>query len=223
MNQQNKLETSLGYYFRDRELLTLALTHKSFGQPNNERLEFLGDSILNFIIADILFQRFPKASEGELSRVRSALVKGDTLCKVSQSFDIGASLRLGSGEKRNGGQQRASILADALEAVIGALYIDAGMDKCKSRVLDWFDAYVNAVVIDTTGKDPKTRLQEYTQEKKYPLPVYTVLESCGEPHARSFLVECDIGAGYQKSAARASSKRAAEKLAAEKMMRLLDI
>lgn len=222
MNQQNKLETSLGYHFCDKTLLTLALTHRSFGQPNNERLEFLGDSILNLIIAEILFQRFPKAREGELSRVRSALVKGDTLADVAKMFDIGSSLRLGGGEKRNGGHQRASILADALEAVIGALYLDAGMDQCKTCVAQWFAPYVSDVVIDTTGKDPKTRLQEYTQERKYPLPVYTVLESCGEAHAMSFLVECDIGGGHQKSLARASSKRAAEKLAAEKMMQLLD-
>ena len=222
MNQKSNLENSLGYRFADQALLTLALTHRSFGQPNNERLEFLGDSVLNLIVGEILFQRFPNAREGELSRVRSALVKGDTLAEAAKMFDIGSYLRLGEGEIRNGGHHRASILADAVEAVIGALYIDGGLEACTTCVAKWFEPYVDAVVIDTTGKDPKTRLQEYTQEKKHSLPVYTVLESSGEAHAMSFLVECDIGGGYEKCLARAGSKRAAEKLAAEKMLQQLE-
>jgi len=221
MSQYNKLESSLDYQFKQQELLSLALTHRSFGQPNNERLEFLGDSLLNLIVAEVLFQRFPDAKEGDLSRVRSALVKGDTLAEIAKSLDLGTFLRLGGGELRSGGHNRSSILADAVEAIIGAIYLDSDLENCRRCVLALCEKHLSQVSIGTTGKDPKTRLQEYMQERKLDLPVYAVLESVGEAHAMTFLVECSINRGKQKCSARASSKRSAEKLAAQEMLKLL--
>ena len=166
----DRLERKLGYSFRDKELMLLALTHRSYSGRNNERLEFLGDAILNFIAGEALFERFPLAREGQLSRLRARLVKGETLAVLARGFELGDFLRLGSGELKSGGFRRESILADALEALIGAIYLDAGMEAARERVLAWLaDEMTNLTLVDT-NKDPKTRLQEFLQSRGGELP-----------------------------------------------------
>lgn len=219
----SRLESVIGYKFQDPNALTLALSHRSMGKNNNERLEFLGDSLLNLIIAEALCLRFPEAKEGELTRVRSSLVKGDTLAEVAVDFNLGDYLVLGEGERKSGGFRRASILADAVEAIIGAIYLESGMDVCRDCVLAWFKSRLNDVSMKDSGKDSKTRLQEYLQEKRYPLPIYNVIETTGESHSAVFVVECVVGRGVKNTKARASSKRNAEKLAAQKVLDALGL
>ncbi|WP_420820183.1 ribonuclease III [Salinicola halophilus] len=206
----------IGYEFRDRTRLELALTHRSVGGGNNERLEFLGDSIVNFVIGEALFERFPAAREGQLSRLRAGLVKGQTLAVVAREFDLGECLRLGSGEMKSGGHRRDSILADALEAVIGAIYLDAGMDVARSRVLAWFETRLEAIDLHNTQKDPKTRLQEFLQSRQQALPRYEVTLVEGEAHAQTFSVECHVAMlGDEPTLGEGTSRRLAEQQAAE--------
>ena len=169
-----RLASRLGYDFTDQSLFVQALTHRSAGAGNNERLEFLGDAVLSVIIAQWLFERFPSASEGELTRLRSSLVKGSTLARIARELDLGACLQLGGGELKSGGHRRESILSDALEAIIGAIYVESGLDACRERVLDWFGDRLGAIVLGSDEKDAKTRLQEYLQSRGHPLPVYDV-------------------------------------------------
>ena len=161
MEHTARLQQVLGYQFRDSGLLDLALTHCSAGGQNNERLEFLGDSIVNHIIAEALFLRFPASREGEMSRMRASLVKGDTLAEVALELELGDHLRLGSGERKSGGHRRASILADAFEAVVGAILLDSDVEQCRQCVLGWFDARLQQLSTGTVEKDAKTQLQEY--------------------------------------------------------------
>ena len=218
MNQQDnrfrRLCTALDYFFDKPELLRQAMTHRSFGTPNNERFEFIGDSILNYTVARMLFDQFPKLSEGELSRLRARLVKGETLAVLARGFELGEYLRLGSGELKSGGFRRESILADALEALIGAIYLDAGMDVARDRVLAWLASEFETLTLVDTNKDPKTRLQEFLQSRACELPRYEVVDIQGEPHCRTFFVECQVALLNEKTQGQGASRRIAEQVAA---------
>jgi len=209
-----RLQRRLGHQFADSELLTLALTHRSFAGRNNERLEFLGDAILNFVAGEALYERFPQAREGQLSRLRARLVKGETLAVLARGFELGEYLRLGSGELKSGGFRRESILADALEALIGAIYLDAGMDVARARVLDWLEGELQGLTLVDTNKDPKTRLQEFLQSRAVELPCYEVVDIQGEPHCRTFFVQCEIALLTDKTQGQGASRRIAEQVAA---------
>jgi len=210
----DRLERRLGYTFKDQDLMILALTHRSFAGRNNERLEFLGDAILNFVAGEALFERFPQAREGQLSRLRARLVKGETLAQLARGFDLGDYLRLGSGELKSGGFRRESILADALEALIGAIYLDAGMQAARERVLAWLTAELDGLTLVDTNKDPKTRLQEFLQSRACELPRYEVVDIQGEPHCRTFFVECQVHLLNDKTQGQGVSRRIAEQVAA---------
>ncbi|MDA7088757.1 ribonuclease III [Pseudomonas sp. SA3-5] len=209
-----RLERQLGYTFKDQDLMVLALTHRSFAGRNNERLEFLGDAILNFVAGEVLFERFPLAREGQLSRLRARLVKGETLAILARGFDLGDYLRLGSGELKSGGFRRESILADALEALIGAIYLDAGMDAARERVIAWLSNELEGLTLVDTNKDPKTRLQEFLQSRACELPRYDVVDIQGDPHCRTFVVECQISLLNDKTLGQGASRRIAEQVAA---------
>ncbi|OEC38699.1 ribonuclease III [Pseudomonas sp. 1D4] len=210
----SRLERQLGHTFNDQGLMTLALTHRSYAGRNNERLEFLGDAVLNFVAGEALYERFPQAREGQLSRLRARLVKGETLALLARGFELGEYLRLGSGELKSGGFRRESILADALEALIGAIYLDAGMDKARERVLAWLQNELESLTLVDTNKDPKTRLQEFLQSRACELPRYEVVDIQGEPHCRTFFVECDITLLNDKTRGQGASRRIAEQVAA---------
>jgi ribonuclease-3 len=213
--RRDGLERSLGHRFRDPALLELALTHRSFSAKNNERLEFLGDSILNCIVADELFRRFPEIPEGDLSRVRAVLVRQQTLFERADALEIGEHLMLGDGELRSGGRQRPSILADALEAIIGAVYTDGGFELARRVVLGIFDAALRDADPVAIGKDPKTLLQEYLQGRHIALPHYALVATDGEAHRQRFQVECSIPQLAIKALGEGLSRRAAEQSAAE--------
>ena len=218
---KKRLLQRLGHDFKDPQLVELALTHRSCGARNNERLEFLGDSILNFTIGDALFLKFPNAKEGQLSRLRAQLVKGETLAEIAREFDLGDCLNLGEGELKSGGFRRDSILADAVEAIIGAVYVDAGMEACRDRILCWYQQRLETISLEETLKDPKTRLQELMQARRKPLPQYEVVSIDGEAHAQLFTVQCQTALLSTPTEAQASSRRTAEKLAAEEALRLI--
>lgn len=218
-----RLEQRLGYHFDDQRQLQLALTHRSHGATNNERLEFLGDSILNFIVGEALFKRFPEAREGQLSRLRSQMVKGDTLAELAREFELGECLVLGEGEMKSGGHTRDSILADSVEAIIGAIYLASGLDICRERVLTWFAPRLSELCLNTSAKDSKSRLQEYMQAQRQPLPEYVVVAVGGEGHAQMFTIECRVALTKQPTSATASSRREAEKQAAVLMLAQLKI
>lgn len=217
-----KLCRRIGYYFADLGLLELALTHRSYGGKNNERLEFLGDSILNYVIAEDLFHRFPKAKEGELSRLRASLVKGDTLAELAREFQLGDYLKLGAGELKSGGFRRDSILADSVEGIIGAMYLDAGMDVCRQHILEWYKERLNATSLKVVTKDAKTRLQEYLQARKHALPQYDVVDIVGEPHDQTFHVHCHIELCSEAIKGSGNSRRIAEQNAAAKALEQLE-
>lgn len=218
---KSRLQQRLGYHFKQSELFELALTHRSCGKINNERLEFLGDSILNFIIAEALFDKFPEAKEGHLSRLRSQMVKGDTLADIAREFDVGPCLNLGEGEQKSGGFRRSSILADSIEALIGAIYRESGMDITRERVLAWYADRLQAIDAVEQGKDPKTELQEYLQARKSPLPEYQVVNVEGQSHAQQFTVHCLTRLLSEPTIAIASSRRAAEREAASLALKQL--
>ena len=213
----------IGHSFQQLSLLELALTHRSFsGSHNNERLEFLGDSLLNFIIGECLFQRFPEAREGQLSRLRASLVKGDTLSKIGRQLDLGPHLLLGAGELKSGGSRRDSILADCVEAIIGAIYLDAGFDVCRARVLGWFAPRLQHLTLDDTVKDNKTRLQELLQARKWALPAYSIQSVEGSSHAQYFVVDCCVQEAGLNFPGEGSSRRQAEQMAAGRMLTALE-
>jgi ribonuclease-3 len=209
------LQGRLGYVFTDQTLLAQALTHRSFGQPNNERFEFLGDSVLNCAVSMALFRRFPALREGELSRVRSSVVCQDALARVAASLDLGSSLRLGEGECRSGGAQRPSILADALEALIAAVCLDAGFEAARALVDRLFEPLLSEIDPAAPGKDPKTALQEWLQARKIALPTYSMIRVLGEAHAQEFEVACEVPKFSVRTTGRGSSRRAAEQRSAE--------
>ena len=204
----------LNYRFRDPVLAQLALTHRSIGKPNNERLEFLGDALLGAIIAEMLYEAHPKASEGELSRLRAQLVNGQALAQVARELELGDELKLGPGELKSGGFRRDSILADAFEALVAAVYLDAGFEACREVVRGLFGERIAA--LRRSSKDAKTRLQEWLQAGGWPLPQYELIASHGEDHAKTFDVSCVISEPLPVQAeARGISRRAAEQDAAE--------
>jgi len=209
-----RLQQALGHRFSAPELLDLALTHSSAGGSNNERLEFLGDSVINHLIAEAVYRRFPGAREGEMSRMRASLVNGETLAAVGAELDLGSCLRLGSGERKSGGHRRKSIIADAFEAVIGALLLDGGIERCRECVLALFASRLDAIEPGALAKDPKTRLQEYLQGRNHALPRYELLEVQGEEHARQFLVACRLDDPELAAEGRGPSRRKAEQDAA---------
>lgn len=221
--KHQRLQQRLGYQFREQVHLDLALTHRSCGASNNERLEFLGDSILNFIIGEALYLRFPEAREGQLSRLRSQMVRGETLAQLAREFELGECLILGEGEMKSGGHRRDSILADTIEALIGAIYVESGYDLCRERVLSWYGSRLAQLSLDTPAKDAKTRLQEYMQAQQLPLPEYVIVDVNGEAHAQMFTVECRLISFKKSAQARASNRREAEKQAAAQIIELLKI
>ncbi|WP_422448356.1 MULTISPECIES: ribonuclease III [unclassified Endozoicomonas] len=219
-----RLQKKLGHEFSNQSLLALALTHRSFGSRNNERLEFLGDSIVNFVIAEALYERFPDAKEGQLSRLRARMVRGVTLAELGREFELGDFLRLGSGELKSGGFRRESILADAVEAIIGAIYLDAGMAVCHQRIRIWFTTRLDQLTTtDEQNKDPKTRLQEYLQARQQSLPKYQVTDIQGEAHDQHFSVICELECLDEPSKGEGSSRRGAEQQAARNALKLLGV
>jgi len=210
----------LRHRFRDPALAELALTHRSAGRPNNERLEFLGDALLGAIIAELLYEVHPKASEGELSRLRAQLVNGQALALVARELELGDGLKLGAGELKSGGFRRDSILADAFEALVAAVYLDAGFEACRETLRELFGERVAA--LRRSSKDAKTRLQEHLQSGGWPLPQYDLVASHGEDHAKTFEVSCRISEPLPPVAeATAGSRRAAEQDAAETVLNQL--
>ncbi|MBA3486184.1 MAG: ribonuclease III [Lysobacter sp.] len=206
----------IGHTFAQPTLLAQALTHRSAGAPHNERLEFLGDSLVNLFVAEALYARWPQADEGALTRTRAELVRESALAPIARTLDLGPRLTLGPGEMKSGGHRRDSILADALEALVAAVYLDAGFQTCRSVVLPWFESAMAALPPPhKVGKDAKTRLQEWLQARQNPLPVYTLLEETGEEHARSFRVSCSLTQPPIDSHGGGHSRRAAEQVAAE--------
>lgn len=214
MTRVTELETVLGHRFRQPELLCQALTHRSQGSPHNERLEFLGDSVLNCAMATLLFQRFPALKEGELSRQRANLVRQDALAEIARSLSLGDYLRLGEGEMKSGGFRRPSILADGLEAVIGAVFLDAGFPPAQAMIERLYSAVLAQLDPNVSGKDPKTELQELLQSRKLPLPLYALTATRGEAHAQEFEVVCTIPSLDIRVSGIGSSRRNAEQAAA---------
>ncbi|MEH6824889.1 MAG: ribonuclease III [Motiliproteus sp.] len=209
-----KLGRRLGYQFVDPGLAEQALTHRSCGSKNNERMEFLGDSILNFVIADALFLRFPTAKEGQLSRLRARLVKGVTLAELAEEMALKEFLKLGAGELKSGGFNRHSIQADSVEALIGAIYLDTGMEPCRERILAWYQSRLERLTLEDTQKDPKTRLQEFLQSRRKALPVYHLIRVEGEAHEQTFYIDCEVEALEQHCAGQGASRRIAEQKSA---------
>ena len=219
------LEKGLAYQFLDGELLQLALTHRSYTSNNNERLEFIGDGALNFVIALKLFELLPNAREGDLSRLRANLVSESGLTKVAKTLDLGDHIKLGSGELKSGGFHRASILSDTLEAIFGAIYLDAGFSACQDVILSLYREQLYSLPDAALLKDPKTRLQEFLQSQQRPLPDYQVTSVSGEAHEQMFEVECCVDAEKQKVCGRGkgSSRRKAEQQAANQVLQLLEL
>jgi ribonuclease-3 len=215
------LARALGLYFNRPELFTAALTHRSMGANNNERLEFLGDSILGFVIAQKLYDAFPDASEGVLSRLRASLVNQDSLAELARKHHIGDYLILGSGELKSGGFRRDSILSDALEAIIGALFKDQGIDACQTWILNLFAEKLKELTADNWKKDPKTQLQELMQSRGVELPEYQLVTMTGLPHAQSFKITCRTRLTDTVCIGSGGSRKKAEQSAAEQMLALL--
>jgi len=214
--------STFGHEFSDPELLQLALRHRSVGGRSNERLEFLGDAILNCIAAEALFERWPRADEGALTRARAALVRESSLAEVARRLDVGAHIALGPGELKSGGYRRESILADALEAVIGAIFLDAGFAAARDRVLDWFAEALAELRPEDVAKDAKTRLQEWLQALQLGLPEYTLVGIEGEEHCRVFRARCALSGLDQSSEGEGPSRRQAEQAAAAAMLTLIE-
>jgi ribonuclease III len=209
--------------FADPGLLQQALTHRSAGAPHNERLEFLGDGIVNLLVAEVLFQRWPKADEGALTRARAELVREASLAIIARRLELGARLTMGPGEMKSGGHRRDSILADALEAVVAAIYLDSGFEACRAAVLPWFEESLAALPVGKPGKDAKTRLQEWLQARQRPLPSYELVSESGDDHAKTFNVSCTIIDPTLTAEGEGSSRRNAEQAAATALLEKLDI
>ena len=224
MLPHTRLMQALGYTFEDEKHLKLALTHRSIsGNHNNERLEFLGDAILGMIIADYLYLHFPQEKEGRLTRLRANLVKQESLAEIGRNLKLGDYLNLGAGELKSGGFRRDSILADTVEAILGAIYLDsASIDACKSCLLKWYGSRLQTITTEPTLKDPKSRLQEYLQSHHLPLPVYTVTAVFGEDHNQTFHVQCQVENALPVQGS-GNSRRYAEQAAATALLTQLDI
>lgn len=208
------MRTGITHEFGDPALLTLALTHRSAAGTHNERLEFLGDAIIGFVIAEFLYQKFPRADEGQLTRTRATLVNRDSLADIARELDLGNAIRLGEGEMKSGGWRRDSILANALEAVVGAIYLDAGLEPTRQILLQWYRERLLRVDPTATQKDAKTRLQEHLQRYRNPLPVYETVDVQGPAHDQHFVVRCQLASPDLSVEARGNSRRQAEQEAA---------
>jgi len=217
----DELSEKIGYSFRDQRFLKMALTHRSKGGDHNERLEFLGDAVVNFVIAEVLYDQFPKATEGDLSRWRATLVNRDALADLAKEFELGRYLYLGPGELRSGGHERQSILSCAMEAVIGAIYVDGGFAMARAKIIDWYTPLIQSLSSAASHKDPKTLLQEYLQRAHLPLPLYTVESITGEAHQQRFTVSCQVEGIKEKSLGEGTSRRRAEQEAAAAMLKVL--
>ena len=214
----SELQVRLGYAFRQHALLQQAVTHRSFSADHNERLEFLGDSVLNLSVAHLLYTQLANLPEGDLSRVRANLVKQDTLHQLAKTLDLPPVMRLGEGEIRSGGQNRPSILADALEAIIGAVYLDGGYKEAQALIERLFAQVDIKPDMQAVGKDPKTELQEWLQGRKLALPKYTVVGTSGAAHRQQFEVSCEVTELRQTQQGSGASRRAAEQAAAAAML-----
>jgi len=217
----NLLEKKLDYKFKNPKLLNVALRHRSFGGVSNERLEFLGDSIVNFVIAAELFRKYPEFEEGELSRLRSNLINKETLAELAKEFNVGDYLYLGAGEKKSGGFRRTSILANTMEAIIGATYLDSDMETCQQKILIWYGTRLTGLTI-VGQKDPKSQLQELIQARGLPLPTYKVVATHGKAHKQIFHVQCTVQGLEIISKGQGTNKQEAEQNAAKKFLAQLE-
>ena len=217
----SKLSKLLDYSFSDENLLEQALSHRSLGSVNNERMEFLGDSILNFVIAEALYNQFPSLPEGDLSRIRAHLVNGETLADIARELNLGDYLRLGAGELKSGGFRRSSILADVVESIIGAVFCDAGFDEGRLLIHRLYSEKLNNIPDPQSLKDAKTQLQELLQSRKVSIPVYKVLKVSGKSHEQTFSVECAIDSMKIISQGEGHSRRKAEQCAAESAINIV--
>lgn len=213
---------SFGHAFGEPNLLRQALRHRSAGAPHNERMEFLGDALVNLIVAEALHARWPKADEGALTRARAALVRESSLAELARNLKLGDALELGPGELKTGGYRRDSILADALEALVAAIHLDAGFEACRARVLDWFEPAMAALVVGKVEKDPKTKLQEWLQARQFERPEYVLVDSRGDEHERVFVVLCRLAEPRASAEGEGSSMRAAEQSAAAAVLNVLE-
>jgi ribonuclease-3 len=212
----------IGYSFTRRELLVQALTHRSYGKQNNERLEFLGDSVLNLIISELLYDRYPDVDEGTLSRLRAGLVNGETLGSIALTLDLGDYLLLGPGELKSGGHTRSSIQADALEAIFGAVYLDGGYEASRNLVLSLYSKQIKSINPDRVHKDPKTRLQEYLQSRQMRLPAYEIESVTGKQHKQTFKIECRVEDLDMITHGTGRGRKSAEQQAAMKMLKQIE-
>lgn len=217
------LQKIIGYYFNNKKILKLALTHRSASNKHNERLEFLGDSILNYVISNALYKKFPKINEGEMSRMRASLVRGNTLSEIALEFNLSKYLRLGLGEIKSGGLYRNSILADTIEAIIGAVFLDSNIIVIEKLILSWYKSRLNKIIPGDKQKDPKTRLQEYLQERHLPLPLYIVMRISGKSHDQKFTIHCQVTGIKDPIIYTDSSRRKAEQAAAKQVLIKLGI
>ncbi len=212
----------IGHAFANPALLAQALTHRSAGAPHNERLEFLGDGIVNLLIAEALYLRWPKADEGALTRARAELVREASLAVIGRELNLGERLTLGPGELKSGGHRRDSILADAVEAVVAAIYLDSGFETCRNVILPWFEASLAALPVGKPEKDAKTRLQEWLQARQLPLPTYDLISESGDDHAKQFRVGCNLSNPPMQAEGEGTSRRLAEQQAAANVIQQLD-
>lgn len=216
------MDERFGHRFQNPELLRQALRHRSAGAAHNERMEFLGDALVNLIVAEALHLRWPKADEGALTRARASLVRESALASIARTLGLGEKIELGPGEMKSGGHRRDSILADALEALVAAIHLDAGFETCRQVVLPWFEAMLADLPAGKIEKDPKTRLQEWLQARQLARPEYALVETLGEEHARVFRVRCKVDEPPASAEAEGNSLRAAEQAAAERVLALIE-
>lgn len=221
MNPYSKINKIIDYKFDDLSLLEQAFTHRSAAKLHNERLEFLGDAILGMVVAEILYQQFPEQPEGKLTRMRSSIVKGDTLAMIAKEHDFGSFLKLGSGEMKSGGHRRSSILADAVEAVIGAIFLESGLEAAKNTITKLFASRIEKLDPNMQIKDNKTQLQEYLQSRQLALPNYEVVAISGEDHAQTFDVKCSVEPLKRSQIGVGKSRRQAEQNAAKQILEKL--
>ena len=215
------MKNVLGHDFSNTELLTMALTHRSFSRNHNERLEFLGDALLGMFIADELYIKFPEAAESDLTRLRSSLVKKDALAQLAKQLDLGSHIRFGIGENKSGGRQKESLLANTLEALIGAIYLDSDLENCRRFILKLYASLLDELTAENIPKDPKSELQEYLQANKKSLPAYNVVAEEGEAHDKLFTVECSVDGITKPIVAKGRSKRNAEQTAARTALEMI--
>ncbi|WP_414626229.1 ribonuclease III [Candidatus Erwinia haradaeae] len=219
----NQLQRKIGYFFKKTELLQQALTHRSFSRQNNERFEFLGDSILNCVISYAIYRGFPCIDEGDLSRMRSTLVRGYTLAEIAREFNLGSYLTLSRGEWKSGGYKRQSILSNAMEALIGGIFLDSNMQTIERLILNWYDSRLHTISPGDEQKDPKTRLQEFLQGNHLPLPSYLVLQVQGSEHHQLFTIQCIVTGIEEPVVETGFSRRQAEQKTAQTALIMLGI